>query len=419
MTSSCLEEVLLFSTHQSPRVKVGGMYVGAKSLSLSLRVKITQGLNGAQSGSRFSGFYLRLTFCVVALAVSLSVSGQQENPFELKNRIPTKEMVKDTMPKDSLDRIQGKTSASLDSILADTIEVPSRSLDIFAPAPDPLVPDSLSPKSDTISFDSLAHLGSVDSIPGSMEDRGTTPLTTPKPERKQGKDDRLVKRLNELPISGHLEVENKNVLLGVSILTLLLLASLLAVNRSLIRKAYRAIANDNYLRFLNREYRSMPWLYWLFYLHFFINAGFFTYLLLHHLNWYQGGSIVVLLFCILFVLGTYLLKHLTLNTIAATFPVEKETSLYGFVTLLVNILLGVALVPVNLLIAFGPDSVVPFALWSGVGLVVLLYLFRQLKGLFISGRLVRSYLFHFFLYLCSAEIAPLLIVGKLALGNFG
>ncbi|MBK8502035.1 MAG: DUF4271 domain-containing protein [Saprospiraceae bacterium] len=197
------------------------------------------------------------------------------------------------------------------------------------------------------------------------------------------------------------------------------LGFLLAVNRSIVKKAYRAIANDNYLRFLYREYKSMPWLYWLFYFHFFINAGFFTYLFLHYFQWYQAGSVVVLTLCILFVMGTYLLKHMALGTIGSTFPVEKETSLYGFVTMLVNILLGLALVPINLLVAFGPEMVVPFAIWIGISLVVLMYSFRQLKGLFISGRLVRAYLFHFFLYLCSAEIAPLLIVGKLALGNFG
>jgi hypothetical protein len=163
----------------------------------------------------------------------------------------------------------------------------------------------------------------------------------------------------------------------------------------------------------------MPWLYWLFYAHFFINAGFFIFLILNHFDWYTNNSILILLLCILFVAGAYLLKHLTLSTVAAAFPVEKEANLYGFVTLLVNILLGLALLPINLLVAFGPESVVNIVIWIGISLVILLYGFRQLKGLFISGRLVHSYLFHFFLYLCSAEIAPLLIVGKLALGNFG
>ena len=95
------------------------------------------------------------------------------------------------------------------------------------------------------------------------------------------------------------------------------------------------------------------------------------------------------------------------------------TNLYSFVTLLINILLGIALSPVNLLIAFGPEPMVVYVVWLGVSIVVVQYLFRQLKGVFISGRLLHSYLFHFFLYLCTAEIAPLLILGKLVLGKYG
>ncbi|MCB0665247.1 MAG: DUF4271 domain-containing protein [Saprospiraceae bacterium] len=343
-------------------------------------------------------------------------NGQQENPFELKRRIPAKPLVVDTTHGDSLELSRDTFSVSNDSIVLDSLTSQSPSLDIFNMPPDSLVPDSLIPQIDTVPLDSVPF--SADTISTAQDQIKSLPEEK-KEKQAFSQGDGLVKRLEDFPISDQIEVENRNVLLGVSILALLLLASLLAVNRSLIRKAYRAIANDNYLRFLNREYKSMPWLYWLFYLHFFINAGFFTYLLLHYFRWYQGGSIVVLLFCILFVFGAYMLKHLTLNTLASTFPVEKETGLYGFVTLLVNILLGIALLPLNLLVAFGPAGVVPFAIWAGIGLIILLYLFRQLKGLFISGRLVRSYVFHFFLYLCSAEIAPLLIVGKLALGNFG
>jgi hypothetical protein len=163
----------------------------------------------------------------------------------------------------------------------------------------------------------------------------------------------------------------------------------------------------------------MPWLYWLFYLHFFINAGFFLYLIIQYFDWHESSSVLVLLVCIVFVFVAYLLKHLTLSTLATMFPVDKEVHLYGFVTILINILLGLALLPINLLVAFGPAPVVVIIVWVGIIMLLMAYFFRQLKGLFIAGRLVTSYLFHFFIYLCTAEIAPLLIVGKLALSNLG
>jgi hypothetical protein len=229
----------------------------------------------------------------------------------------------------------------------------------------------------------------------------------------------LIDRLDQIGQANNLDVTNRNLLFGVSILVLLLLASLLAVDRSLVRKSYRAIANDNYLRFLYREYKSMPWLYWLFYLHFFINGGFFSYLVTQQFQWYDKSSILVMLGCIVFIIAVYLVKHLTLSVLANMFPVDKEVHLYGFVTMLINILLGLALLPINLLIAFGPLQMVYSVVWVGIVIIVLAYFFRQLKGLFIAGRLVTSYLFHFFLYLCTAEIAPLLIIGKLALDNLG
>lgn len=386
--------------------------------------KTTQGLYRTYSGSGVYHQWIRLVTSLILGSLALTLQAQQENPFELKNRRLPKRPEKDSSLIKNTGEIADTLIVSLDSARLDTFGSDSAVFDIFSPLSDSAEVDSLAPKIDTIPFDSLPIELVTDSnlVDSSIVDSALIQGEVQEPTTQNtGKetDVGLVERLDELPFDGELEVENKNVYLGVSILALLLLASLLAVNRSLIRKAYRAIANDNYLRFLNREYKSMPWLYWLFYLHFFINAGFFTYLFLHYFDWYHGGSIVVMLFCIFFVFATYILKHLTLNTIASAFPVEKETSLYGFVTLLVNILLGVALLPLNLLIAFGPSSVVPFAVWAGISLIILLYLFRQLKGLFIGGRLLRSYVFHFFLYLCTAEIAPLLIVGKLALGNFG
>ncbi|MCB0686645.1 MAG: DUF4271 domain-containing protein [Saprospiraceae bacterium] len=380
-------------------------------------------MNRTYSGSGYYRHWIRLISSLMFLCATLLLSAQQENPFELKNRrVPKKTLPDTTLTKDST-LLKDSLLVVLDTLQKDSAQPEVPAFDIFDPAL--TIPDSLLPQTDTVLFDSLGSETMADSVTDEstvQDSLATEEVPDSKPPTESSGDDQdlgIVQRLDKLPIGDQFAVENRNVLLGVSILSLLLLASLLAVNRSLVRKAYRAIANDNYLRFLNREYKSMPWLYWLFYIHFFINAGFFTYLFIHYFNWYEGGSVLVMLFCILFVCCTYLLKHLTLGTIASTFPVEKETGLYGFVTLLVNILLGIALVPINLLIAFGPDYLVPFAVWTGVSLVVLLYLFRQLKGLFIAGRLLSSYLFHFFLYLCSAEIAPLLIVGKLALGNIG
>ncbi len=363
-----------------------------------------------------AGFIRALLCSLITIAGSLSSFGQQGNPFELKNRVPPRNSSNpDTLrpatiflPDSVVVTNQDSVAQQIVSGLPDTIDTVTTQghgmLNSGVMQANP-TDSSNHDTSESIAVSNSIEKGQEQIVPGSNK-------TSFKPVG-------IVGKLDQLPLNTEFELDNRNVLIGITLLTLLFLAALLTVNRSLIKKAYRAIANDNYLRFLYREYKTMPWLYWLFYAHFFINAGFFTFLLLHHFDWYTHGSILVLLLSILFVASAYLLKHLTLSTVAAAFPVEKEAHLYGFVTLLVNILLGLALLPINLLVAFGPEPVVNIVIWIGISLVILLYGFRQLKGLFISGRLVHSYLFHFFLYLCSAEIAPLLIVGKLALGNFG
>ena len=372
-------------------------------------------MDGSDVRTRLYAGFIRALLCsLIMIAGSLSSFGQQ-NPFELKNRTPSRNTSNPDTLLPTVLLPDSVVVANRDSIVQKIVNGLRETIDTVTTHGHAMHnSDSLQANpADSTGYDSREAAAVGHSI-----EKGQEQIVAGS-NQSGFKPAGIVGKLHQLPLNTEFELDNRNVLFGVTLLTLLFLASLLAVNRSLVKKAYRAIANDNYLRFLYREYKSMPWLYWLFYAHFFINAGFFIFLILDYFDWYTEGSIVVLLLSILFVTSAYLLKHLTLSTVAVAFPVEKEASLYGFVTLLVNILLGLALLPINLLVAFGPESVVNIVIWIGISLVILLYGFRQLKGLFISGRLVHSYLFHFFLYLCSAEIAPLLIVGKLALGNFG
>jgi hypothetical protein len=45
-------------------------------------------------------------------------------------------------------------------------------------------------------------------------------------------------------------------------------------------------------------------------------------------------------------------------------------------------------------------------------LIILFYISRQLRGLFIAMPYIFSYKFHFLLYLCTIEIAPLAVLYK-------
>ncbi len=343
-------------------------------------------------------------FMMMLWSLSLvALYGQaQPNPFEIQSRL--------------------QDTSITDSIPAQKVEV--------EPPPSPSQPDTLPAPDSTEELPEQVEDVSDTSTNATANPFEATTAEVPTAGDDPGPDDTSVLRedtshplLDRLESLGNIEeldrISNQNLMLGSIVLILLFLALLLALNRDLLKKAYRAIANDNYLRFLFREYKALPWFYWLFYAFFFINAGLLIFQALAHFSLVEKGTLILLLTCIGGVTLVYLVKHINLNIVGGSFPVEKEANLYGFVTMLINILLGVVLTPVNLVIAFSPPIVSEAAVWFGLAAVVLLYLFRQLKGLFISGRFLVQYQFHFFMYLCTSEIAPLLIIGKLALGKFG
>lgn len=96
--------------------------------------------------------------------------------------------------------------------------------------------------------------------------------------------------------------------------------------------------------------------------------------------------------------------------LGALFPVSKESSLYSYIILVFNILLGLLIVPVNLMLAYGPEAMYSLVLYMGIGAIVLFYVMRTLRGLSISIFLIGQGIVPFFIYLCTAEIAPVLVM---------
>ena len=337
----------------------------------------------------FGLLYLFLIFTLTGLY------GQQENPFDIKNKV--------SKPAQSI--APSTDSATVANKIPDT-----QILSDISTEP----PDSISFRTDTNAI----------VVPDSIQKDTFTEVWNI-PRETVTRTDSSSDLLNNIPDLGEVlptinrRLTNQNVLFICTVVILIFLAILMVLKRSLINQAYKAIANDNYLRFLFRDYQSYPWLYWLFYIYFFINAGFFTFLAINHFQWEVNITFYLLLVCILIFSTIYFVKFVFLELMSGTFPVGKEAHLYSFVTILINILLGLFLTPINLIVAFGPEWVVEIVIWVGLFSFILLYLFRQLKGIFISGSFFPVYRFHFFLYLCAVEIAPLLIIGKVALTKLG
>jgi len=120
-------------------------------------------------------------------------------------------------------------------------------------------------------------------------------------------------------------------------------------------------------------------------------------------------------YCILAVSVIYLAKFIFLKITGWIFNVSAATDTYIFIVFLVNKMIGVFLLPILVLLAFPKSIIYSGAITISYILLALLFFYR----FFISYRPVRNEIkvnrFHFFIYLCAFEIAPLLLIYKVLL----
>ena len=121
--------------------------------------------------------------------------------------------------------------------------------------------------------------------------------------------------------------------------------------------------------------------------------------------------------CVAGVLIAFSLKHLVLGLIGLIFPVNREVSRYNFIMLIFGSSLGLLLGPINILLAYGPQNLHEVLIWGTISTIGLVYAFRSVRSLWLAGRIFASHQFHFLLYICTVEIAPVLTVVKLVLNQ--
>jgi hypothetical protein len=191
-----------------------------------------------------------------------------------------------------------------------------------------------------------------------------------------------------------------------------------AGNRKVVGKAWRGFINDSSLTLAQREafgfVGSTP--YYLLYLHFLLQAGVYFFLVVRFFAPEQFNNGGFLFACLLLAAGIFLAKHVLLHLIRWLFPVKEAVSRYNFLMIVFNCILGLFLVPFNLLIAFSSDYRGFMVFWS-LGLVAVFYLYRSFRASPIGIKFLVDDQFHFLLYLCTVEITPVLFLTKLALNQ--
>lgn len=198
------------------------------------------------------------------------------------------------------------------------------------------------------------------------------------------------------------------IIFGLSFLSLLLIAIVATVKRSIFAKIFKSFTNDNLLKLTQREeHNGLNGGFLLLYIVYAINAATFIYLLIRDFSPSSSPNWLLVLMAVVVI---YLVRHIAMFFLGIIYPVQRESSQYSFLIAVVNILLGLLLLPFNLLIAYAPEFVSVSSIYIILGVIAFLFIIRMIKGFLLGLINYGTNLFHFFLYLCTFEIAPALLI---------
>jgi hypothetical protein len=149
---------------------------------------------------------------------------------------------------------------------------------------------------------------------------------------------------------------------------------------------------------------------------FVICGGLYATFLLIHFNLVEEQDFwLFFLYSGLGLSVIYLVKFIGLKIMGWVFGLEEATNSYIFIVFIINKVIAVFLLPFLFLLAFLNGSGYNIALLLSWVVVGGLFLYRFILSYTAVHNQVKFNPFHFFLYLCAFEIAPLLLIYKLLL----
>lgn len=126
-----------------------------------------------------------------------------------------------------------------------------------------------------------------------------------------------------------------------------------------------------------------------------------------------GGHVLLFFACALGVSIIYFSKFMIINFTGYLFDAEKLTKDYFYNIFLINNFVGLLFVPLVLLIAYTHLIPKEVLIYSGSFIYLLSFAYRVIRGFSIGLNESKYSVFHIFLYLCTLEILPLILMMKL------
>ncbi len=147
---------------------------------------------------------------------------------------------------------------------------------------------------------------------------------------------------------------------------------------------------------------------------FLLSIGMFLALLLQNFALgLQYNFWILFLYCVGGLIAIYGVKFIVLKFIGWALQVSETTDAYIFIVFTTNKIIGIALLPFLVLLAFTYGVVNQVSVTAGVSVMIGLLAYRYFLSYVSVHRQIKISFFHFLLYLCAFEIAPLLLINKL------
>ncbi|GAC1419322.1 MAG: hypothetical protein NVS1B13_07540 [Flavisolibacter sp.] len=147
---------------------------------------------------------------------------------------------------------------------------------------------------------------------------------------------------------------------------------------------------------------------------FIITGGLFIDVLLRNFKMgLQYDFWILFLYGALALIIIYAIKYLTLKFFGWVFQVSDSVETYIFIVFSTNKVAGIFLLPFVVILSFSYGLLHDIAITLSITLVVILFVYRYFLSYVALQRQLKISFFHFALYFCAFELAPVLLINKL------
>lgn len=149
---------------------------------------------------------------------------------------------------------------------------------------------------------------------------------------------------------------------------------------------------------------------------FVVAAGLYASFLIRYYHLAGKADFWVLsLDCAVILCILYLAKFLVLKFSGCIFNIKRATDRYIFIIFLANKIFGIFLLPFLLILAVSGSLVKDIMVTVSIVMALIFFVYRFLVSYNPIRKEIKVNGFHFFLYLCAFEVAPLLLIYKVLL----